>query len=191
MTEVQITYGKLCDRVVGQVLDANKEVFQKFINESQFRAWATGEARDGSRLEWESINIPNTQVVTVYPTDLDLYKRLGRVVTAMPQFFEATALLQALGELAETLVDLRRKGKNLQSVEATTVYFAVKRAGRDGMIRQDLADCVSQSQFEDENGNSRPFVPQDQVDSLIRELVTLGVFEENGDRVSVARGYLD
>lgn len=192
MTKEQMSYGDLRDRVVNEALDANKQVIHEFINGSQFRAWATGERRDGDGLEWEAVNIPNTQVVTVYPTDLEIYTRLGRVVFTLPHFFEPTQLLRALCDLAEMLSDLRRKGKNLQSVEATTVYFAVKRTGRDGMLREDLANCVSQSQFEDEKGNQRPFVPRDQVDNLIREMVTLGVFNfnENGDRVSVAPQYL-
>jgi hypothetical protein len=194
VTETTMTFGELRDRLVQEALEENKTTVQTFTESVQFRQWAAGDVRGDSGLEWESRHIPNAQVVTVYPTALEAYKRFTRTVIGSGGiavlFHDPVQLLLGFLDLTELLIDLRRQGKNLRSVEATTVYFAVKRTGREGMLRQDLVACVSESQYEDQDAGRRSFVPEEQVEPIIDELVSMSVCRVDGDRVSVADEYL-
>jgi hypothetical protein len=194
VTEIKMTFLQLRERLVKEALEANKTTVQEFTESTLFRQWAAagGDAREESGLRWESNHIPNTQIVTVFPTALEAYKRFGRAVTeaGVAIFTDPTQLLQGFLDLAELMIDLRREGIDLRSVEATTVYFAVKRTGREGIPLQDLAACVSESQYMDQDACKRPFVPKEQVEPIIKELLQLRVFQLEGDRVSVAPEYL-
>jgi hypothetical protein len=190
-----MTFGELKDRLVQEAVEANRTTVRTFTESAQFRQSVAGsDLPDESLLEWESRHIPNTQVVTVFPTAFDAYKRFGRAVTdtgLAALFKDPVQLLQGLLDLALLLRDLRRLGKNLQSVEATTVFYAVKRTGREGLLRHDLVACVSESLYEDPGVGRRPFVAKEQIGQIIGDLVSMGVLCEDGDRVTVQSDYLD